>query len=150
MGQAWGPRAAGREEVLGTQTKPERLSQSPRQVRPAGSRERERLPLPWQEALGREPGSFWNNGASRGQAVGWVAGKMSGSCGEGLPVKAGGGAGRVPRRKGLGFRDAKSGSPWHPGGPPCLWSETWELAVRCSLGVWGLEGLQDTHRHTHP
>ena len=54
---------------------------------------------------------------------------------------------RGAKRKGLGFRDAESGRPWHPGGWLCLWPEAPELVVGCSLGVWGLEGLQDTHTH---
>lgn len=94
------------------------------------------------DTLGREPGSLRNSGASRGLAGGRVAGKLSGSSGEGLPVKA-----RGAKRKGLGFRDAESRRPWHPGGRPWLWPEAPELAVGCSLRVWGLEGLQDTHTH---
>lgn len=94
--------------MLGTQTEPEEAEPEPT----AGatcweSGERERLLLPWQEALGREPGSFWNSGASRGQAVGWFAGKMSGSCGEGLPVKAGGRGGAGAKKEGSGLQGCR-------------------------------------------
>lgn len=132
------PGAAGREEALGMRTHADPAAGC---RRPGRVREQE-LPLRLQDPLGREPGSSQNGGASRGRAGGRVTGRLSGSSGEGLPVKA-----RGAKRKGMGFKDAKSGRPWHPGGRPCLWPEALELLVGCSLGVWGLEGLQDTHTH---
>jgi len=95
-----------------------------------------------QDTLGRELGSLRNSGAGRGRAGGRVAGKLSGSSGDGLPVKA-----RAAKRKGLGFRDAESGRPWHPGGRPRLWPEAPELVVGCSLGCGAWRGCK-THTPT--